>query len=146
MVVSFLFLFLFLFLFRFFVYYSSLLRSSSTPKKEVSLTLSYLLDKPWSQECRPFSHPSSRRQVLSRAGFFSSPTARRFFISKVAINSRFRAFRKSILSPEEKSPYEHVHSVRIELAKLIVVGTRITYQTTGDAGIAVLKGSICVSP
>ena len=29
-----------------------------------------------------------------------------------------------------KSPYEYVHSVRIELAKLIVVGTR-----TGDAGI-----------
>ena len=25
-----------------------------------------------------------------------------------------------------------MHSVRIELAKLILVGTRITYQTTGD--------------
>ena len=33
-----------------------------------------------------------------------------------------------------KSPYEYVHSVRIELAKLILVGTRITYQATGDAG------------
>ena len=32
-----------------------------------------------------------------------------------------------------KSPYEYVHSVRIELAKLILVGTRITYQATGDA-------------
>ena len=33
-----------------------------------------------------------------------------------------------------KSPYEYVHSVRIELAKLILVGTRITYEATGDAG------------
>ena len=29
----------------------------------------------------------------------------------------------------------YVHSVRIELAKLIFVGTRITYQATGDAGV-----------
>ena len=29
-----------------------------------------------------------------------------------------------------KSPYEYVHSVRIEHAKLILVGTRITYQAT----------------
>ena len=27
-----------------------------------------------------------------------------------------------------------MHSVRIELAKLILVGTRMTYQATGDAG------------
>ena len=33
-----------------------------------------------------------------------------------------------------KSPYECVHSVRIELAKLVLIGTRITYQATGDAG------------
>ena len=33
-----------------------------------------------------------------------------------------------------KSPYEYVHSVRIQLAKLILVGTRITYQATGEAG------------
>ena len=36
-----------------------------------------------------------------------------------------------------KSPYEYVHSVRIELAKLIVVGTRITYQATGDAEVLI---------
>ena len=29
----------------------------------------------------------------------------------------------------------NVHSRRIELAKLILVGTRITYQATGDAGV-----------
>ena len=34
-----------------------------------------------------------------------------------------------------KSPYEYGYSVRIELAKLISVGTRITYQATGDAGV-----------
>ena len=33
-----------------------------------------------------------------------------------------------------KSPYEYVHSVRIELPKMILVGTRITYRATGDAG------------
>ena len=33
-----------------------------------------------------------------------------------------------------KNPYEYVQSVRIELAKLILVGTRITYQATADAG------------
>ena len=32
-----------------------------------------------------------------------------------------------------KSPYEYVHLVRIELAKLILVGTRITHQATGLA-------------
>ena len=34
---------------------------------------------------------------------------------------------------QRKNPYECLHSVRIELAKLILVGTRITYQATGDA-------------
>ena len=32
-----------------------------------------------------------------------------------------------------KSHFEYVHSVRNELAKLILVGTRITYPTTGNA-------------
>ena len=43
-----------------------------------------------------------------------------------------------------KSPYEYVHSVRLELAKLILVGTRITYQATGDAGTVctILQGNI----
>ena len=31
-----------------------------------------------------------------------------------------------------ESPYEYVHSVRIGLTNLIFVGTRITYQATGD--------------
>ena len=36
---------------------------------------------------------------------------------------------------QEKVPtrYEYVHSVRSELAKLELEGTRITYQATGDA-------------
>ena len=32
-----------------------------------------------------------------------------------------------------------MHSVRIELAKLILVVTRITYQATGDAGWALIR-------
>ena len=35
-----------------------------------------------------------------------------------------------------------MHSVRIELAKLILVGTRITYQATGDAGSCLLSGNV----
>ena len=35
---------------------------------------------------------------------------------------------------ERKSPYEYVHSVIIELTKLILVGTRITYQATRETG------------
>ena len=38
-----------------------------------------------------------------------------------------------------KSPFEYVHSVRIEPDKFILVGTRITYQITGDAGV----NSVC---
>ena len=34
----------------------------------------------------------------------------------------------------KKSPHEYVPTVRIDVAKLILVGTRITYQATGDAG------------
>ena len=45
---------------------------------------------------------------------------------------------------QEKVPilvqqYEYVHSMRIELAKLILAGTRITYQATGDAGAVFLN-------
>ena len=40
-----------------------------------------------------------------------------------------------------KSPYEYVRSVRIEPTKLILVGTRITYQATGDAGYLVEDSS-----
>ena len=36
-----------------------------------------------------------------------------------------------------KNPYKYMHSVRIALAKLILVGTRITYQATGDAGLRI---------
>ena len=34
----------------------------------------------------------------------------------------------------KKSPHEYVPTVRIDVAKLILVGTRITYQATWDAG------------
>ena len=62
------------------------------------------------------------------------PIARRF--SSHIANSRSRAFRYNRLFMEEKVPTStYVHSARIEPAKLIfLVGTRITYQATGDAG------------
>ena len=36
-----------------------------------------------------------------------------------------------------------MHSVKIKLAKLILVGTRITYQATGDAGILGVHSCNC---
>ena len=38
---------------------------------------------------------------------------------------------------ELKSPYEYVHSGKIELTKLILVGKRIPYQATGYAVILI---------
>ena len=38
-----------------------------------------------------------------------------------------------------------MHSVRIELAKLILVGTRITYQATGDCCIAAVAYKRCAN-
>ena len=91
-------------------------------------TLSDLPDKPWSQ-VSSLLPPGTCLQFLSHIGF-SIPTARPF--SSNVANSRSRAFRLSIFYA--RSSYEYVHSVIIELAKLILVGTRITYQATGDAG------------
>ena len=72
--------------------------------------------------------------ILSRIGF-SIPTARQLSSNIQCCYltlSRFPRFNFYA----RKSPYEHVHSVRIDLAKLILVGTRITYHATGDAGFA----------
>ena len=72
--------------------------------------------------------PSSPRYVpsfLSRIEF-SNPTAHRF--SSDVANSRSRAFRRPTFGAR-KHPYECVHSVRIDLTKLI---TRISYQSTRD--------------
>ena len=81
------------------------------------------------------SHPRYVPSFLSRIGF-SIPTARRF--SSNIANSRSRAFRY-INFYARKSPYEYVHSARIEPTKLILVGTRKTYQATGDAGVMALN-------
>ena len=43
---------------------------------------------------------------------------------------------------QERNPYEYAPSVIIELAKLILVGTRITYQATGDAGLYIRNACI----
>ena len=75
--------------------------------------------------------PGTCLQFLSRIGF-SIPTARRF--SSNVANSRSRTFRSSIFYATKSSyEYSYVHSGRIELAKLILVGTSSTYQATGDA-------------
>ena len=95
-------------------------------------TLSDLLDKPWSK-VSSILPPGTCIQFFSRIGF-SIPTARRY--SSSVTNSRSRASRLSLFYAR-KSPDEYVHSVRMELAKLILVGTRITCQATGAAGYGI---------
>ena len=82
--------------------------------------------------CRLFS-PPARASFLSRMGS-SVPTARPF--SSNDANSRFRAAAVTVINffMQEKNTHEYVHSGRIELPELILVGTRITYEANGDAG------------
>ena len=99
-------------------------------------SFSDLLDKPWSQvSC--LSPPGTSLELLSRVGF-SIPTARRFS-SDVANPRSLSRFPRINFYARKKSllvrTYESVHSVRTEPTKLISVGTKITYQTTGDAVI-----------
>ena len=93
-------------------------------------TLSDLPDKPWSQ-VSSLLPPGTCLQFLSRIGF-SISTSRRF--SSNVANSCSRAFREYFFMQEKVPTSTYVHSVRIEPTKLILVGTRITYQATGDAG------------
>ena len=74
--------------------------------------------------------PGTCLHFLSRIGF-SIPTARRFH--RMLLTHALALSADHFFS--RKSPYEYVHSVIIELVKLILVGTRITYQATGDACI-----------
>ena len=84
--------------------------------------------------CRPFLPPGTCLQFLLRTRY----TVQHSHCSSIFIEccqltlSRFPPINFSFYP--RKSPYEYVHSVRIELAKLILVGTRITYEATGDAG------------
>ena len=108
----------------FLLLFSPRLLSSST---RTMFTLSDLLVKPWSQ-VSPLLPPGHVPSFLSRIGF-RIPTARRF--SSNCCYLMFSRFPLIILS-SGKSSCEYVHSVRIEPTKLILVGTRIIYQATGD--------------
>ena len=74
------------------------------------------------------SPPRYMPSILSRIGVQHSHCSSIFIVASL----RSRAFRQSVFYA--RSPYEYVHSVIIELAKLILVGTRTTHQATGDAG------------
>ena len=79
--------------------------------------LSDISDKPWSR-ASSLLPPGTCLRFLSRIGF-SIPTARRF--SSSVASSRSRAFCQSFFYAR-KSSYEYVHMVRIQRAKLILVG------------------------
>ena len=102
---------------------------------EVLFTLSGLLGKPWSQVSTRLPPGTC---FLSLVGF-SIPTARRFS-SSIAI-SRSRAFRYqyswSLFYARKRVPRTSRLSVKLESTKLIFVGTRTTYQATGDGGYMV---------
>ena len=68
---------------------------------------------------------------------FSIPTAHRF--SSNVANSRSRAFPEPVFI--QGKVLTNKHSVRLEPTKLIllIVGTRNTYQATGDAGSLMSK-------
>ena len=90
-------------------------------------TLSDLLDKPWSQ-VSSLLPPGTSLQFLSRIGFIQYYRCSSIFIESCHLTlSRVPL----INFCARRSPYEYGHSVRIELAKLVLVGTRIS-QATGD--------------
>ena len=108
--------------------YVSLLLSSVTPRYFALSSL--LLGKPWSQ-VSSLLPPGTCLYFLSRIGL-SIPTARRF-LSNVATRTLSR-FPPINLFMQEKVPTS-MHSVRLEPTKWILIGTRTTYQATGDADI-----------
>ena len=71
------------------------------------------------------SPPGTCLYFLSRIGFSICSS----FSSNVD-NSRFRAFRYTIFMQEKV--LTSMHSVRLEPMKLILVGTRTTYEATGE--------------
>ena len=93
------------------------------PAQLVGFTLSDLLDKPWSQ-VSSLLPPGARLQFLSRVGF-SIPLLVDFhrMLQTPALGLSASHFFNA-----RKNPYEYVHSMTIELAKLILAGTGITYQ------------------
>ena len=119
--------------FPFFFFKSSLLLSSST-RRRFYLPPAIL----WTSRgdrCHPFPPPV-------RAFTFIAHRVQHSHCSSIFIEIRMLLTHALALSASQlfarKSPYEYVHSVRIEPTKLILVGTRITYQATGDAGICAI--------
>ena len=84
-------------------------------------------------------YPSPPRCVpcffLSRIGFISIPTARRFS-SNVANSRSLSRFPLTNFLMQENAPTS-MHSVRLEPTNLVLISTRITYQGTGDADLYV---------
>ena len=82
--------------------------------------------------CRSFSLPGMNMpSFLSHIGFyFSVPTAH--LVSSNVADARSRASRQSNSMQEKVSTSTYVHSVTIEPAYLILVGTRTTYQANRD--------------
>ena len=81
-----------------------------------------------SYRCRPFSPPVSAFNFY-RAWDLAFPLLVDFHRM---LQTHALALSADHFFYARQSPYEYVHSVRIELAKFILVGTRITYQATGE--------------
>ena len=77
---------------------------------------------------------------------FSIPTARRFSLNVGMLLTHALALSASIFFYARKNPYEYVHSGRIEPTKLVLIGTKITDQVSGDAGMRALNGRLVRRP
>ena len=82
--------------------------------------------------CRPCSPPRYFNSFLSRIGFQDFHCSS-IFIESCLLTTLSR-FPLQLTSYARKVPYEYVRSVIVEPTKLVLVGTRTSYQATGDAG------------
>ena len=109
----------------YYYFFSSSLSLSSSTRRFYSQRSSG--QKPWSQVSGVVPSPRCVPSFFSRIGF-SIPTARRFSSNECCQLTLFLALSDNQFLCKKKS----LRSVRIELTKLILVGTRITYKATGD--------------
>ena len=119
----------------FFFFSSSLLLSSSTRRGFLPSAIFWTSR---GDRCRPFFPPGTCLQFLSRIGFSFSTVLLVDFHRMLLTHALALSAKQFFM--QEKVPTS-MCTVRIKLAKLILVGTRITYQATGDAGYWVWSNS-----
>ena len=107
------------------LFFSYILLSSSTRRLFIPPAIFWTSR---GHRCRPFSPPE-------RAFIFIAHRVQHSHCSSIFIECcQLTLSRFPLINYARKSPDEYVHSVTIEVTKLILVCTRITCQVTKDAG------------